>query len=194
MDVYVFGDSIAWGEADPDGGWASRLARFCRPRGCRLFNLSVPGDTTRDVRRRFPEEALARGASRGDLLVFAVGINDSKLVGGEPQVPPEEFRANFRLLLADARRITDKVACVGLTPVDERRADWGLTAFSDATIDRYDDALEGVCAEAGVDFIEVFDFFRFLGPQVLADGVHPDGYGHQKLFDLVRGFLADRHF
>ena len=81
--IFVFGDSIAYGAWDPAGGWVERLRQWVFSttrgdynRGTFLYNLSIVGETTADLRKRFPTELVARQPEPGDLIVFATGIND----------------------------------------------------------------------------------------------------------------------
>lgn len=194
MKIVVFGDSISWGAWDKQGGWVRRLKDFYRlERGKdhRLYNLSRGGETTSGLVRRFQQEAKWWGVGEGDLVVFAVGINDSRVGNGGNQVPLDQFRSNLHALLHQARRLGSDVVCVGLTPVDESRTARWDDPYLDREVDRYDTALEAVCRREEVHFVELFDYVKFLGPQALEDGLHPDGYGHRRIFELVKKALSD---
>jgi hypothetical protein len=65
--IFLFGDSIAYGAWDPEGGWVERLRQwlFVTTRdeynlGTFLYNLSIVGDTTTDLLKRFTTEIEAR--------------------------------------------------------------------------------------------------------------------------------------
>ncbi len=68
MRVLVFGDSIAQGFWDTEGGWVARLIReYLTLKGLNLntsqpdlFNLAVDGDTTDKIVYRFHAETMAR--------------------------------------------------------------------------------------------------------------------------------------
>src|SRR5690242_850929 len=84
LKIFIFGDSIAYGAWDPAGGWVERLrqsvfatTRGDYNRGTFLYNLSIVGETTAELRRRFPTELAARQPEPGDLIMFATGINDA---------------------------------------------------------------------------------------------------------------------
>ena len=85
--IFIFGDSIAYGAWDPAGGWVERLRQwlFVTTRdeynlGTFLYNLSVVGDTTTDLLKRFLPEIEARQS--GDMIFFAAGLNDAQFVDG----------------------------------------------------------------------------------------------------------------
>jgi len=91
IKIFIFGDSIAYGAWDPEGGWVERLrqsvfatTRGEYNRGTFLYNLSIVGETTAELRRRFPTEFATRQPEPGDLIVFATGINDAQFVNGQP--------------------------------------------------------------------------------------------------------------
>jgi lysophospholipase L1-like esterase len=80
--IFIFGDSIAYGAWDPAGGWVERLRQWLFVTtqgeynlGTFLYNLSIVGDTTADLLKRFTPEIEAR--QPGDMIFFAVGINDT---------------------------------------------------------------------------------------------------------------------
>jgi hypothetical protein len=74
--IFIFGDSIAYGAWDPEGGWVERLRQwlFVTTRdeynlGTFLYNLSIVGETTADLLKRFTTEIEAR--QPGDIIFFA---------------------------------------------------------------------------------------------------------------------------
>lgn len=61
--VSIWGDSITWGETDPDsGGWVARLRKFFdadEEHEISVYNLGVHGDTTADLIKRFKMPSVA---------------------------------------------------------------------------------------------------------------------------------------
>ena len=106
--IFIFGDSIAYGAWDPEGGWVERLRQwlFVTTRdnynlGTFLYNLSIVGDTTADLLRRFPTEIAAR--QHGYSSCLPPGINDAQSVNGRPMATPADVCTNVRALMRGAR-------------------------------------------------------------------------------------------
>lgn len=208
MIVFVFGDSIVWGSWDPEGGWVGRLRRFLMEREIEdesryfvTYNLGVPGDTTADLLGRFESETKARlREERQYLILFAVGTNDSaRLQDREPRTAPAEFKRNLVTLLDRGRKITDQIVFVGLTPVDETKTvpcPWNNELFyRNGSIQAYDVLIQEV-AQAGLcQFIDLAGTFSEVDVREhFEDGLHPDSWGHQRIFERVRDFLSERKF
>ncbi len=106
MNIYIFGDSIAWGANDYEkGGWAERLKSHYM-RNDVIYNLGVLSDNTEDLLKRIGAELAVR--EEADLIIFAIGINDSQYVAkkGNYRVNPDKFQANLLKLLNIARKAT----------------------------------------------------------------------------------------
>lgn len=81
----VFGDSIAYGALDAQGGWVARLRAYIDsltlddPNSYfRLFNLSIGGDSIEGLLKRFEYEAEQRLSEEANTtIIFAIGINDA---------------------------------------------------------------------------------------------------------------------
>lgn len=191
MNICVFGDSIAWGDADEEkGGWVDRLrAHYLALEGedyIDVYNLGIPGNTTEDLVKRFDSEA---GPRRPDVVVFAIGINDAKYIqsGNLPMVALEKFSENIAKLERSARFYANKVVFIGLTRVDESRTmPIGGNSFENESIARYDDALRDFCMRSGCLYIEMSDVVKL---EDLYEGLHPNARGHQKMFERVLSSL-----
>jgi lysophospholipase L1-like esterase len=200
--IFIFGDSIAYGAWDPEGGWVERLRRwlFATTRGdynlgTFLYNLSIVGETTADLRKRFTPECEAR--EHGDIIVFATGINDAQLVNGRQIATPAEVGANVRALIQRARACASLLCWVGLTPVDEARTTplaWMPDrAYRNATIAEIDAAIKETAAAEGIPYIELFHTWTTdrAYPQLLLDGIHPNAAGHERICARVKAFLME---
>lgn len=201
----MFGDSIAAGFYDTAGGWVTRLRILTNRQSlqdpahdCTVYNLSISGDTTEDVRKRFTAETKARLLDEELVILFAIGINDSYLTNGQPKVTEEKFRNNLHDLVAAAQRCASQVVLVGLTPVDEQKSQpvaWNEdVSYDNQRIERYDAILKEVAGASGAQFIDVLAVFRSRQYQeLLEDGVHPNTEGHGLLFEIVRDFLKSQN-
>ena len=178
MRICFFGDSFVNGTGDDDClGWPGRLCAEARVRGHDVthYNLGIRGDTSRDVARRWQQEAAVRLPVEHDgRLVFSFGVNDCVHEGGWPRVSEAVSLANARGILASARasRPTLMVGppCTGDMVLDER-------------VDRLSDRMEALCHELSVPFLPIIRSLRdvevWRREAKAGDGVHPnrDGYG-----------------
>lgn len=200
VNICVFGDSIAYGAWDDRGGWVDRLRAYLHAETLRscfqsyyfLYHLGIPGNTTADVLLRLPSEAKGR---EPHVIIFAIGINDSRWRKPDhvPHVEESLFRKNISELIRTARRFAPHIVFIGLTPVDESKTmpfDPGCY-FENERIGRYNSMIREIAADENVFFLEVSGA---LAPASdLADGLHPNRAGHEKLFILIRDFLTNKH-
>lgn len=191
--ICVFGDSIAWGAFDKEaGGWADRLKIALLPKGAQVYNLAVCGNTTEGVLRRMPAECIAR---HPDIVILAVGINDSQLMIqnmlGTPRIGNEAFRNNMRTLLIQGKRYAKHVIVVGLTPVDEKRVKivpWAPEkGYDNQRIQQFNTMTEELCKGLSIPFVSIFKFITIA--DVDEDGLHLNSSGHQKILKAVKRII-----
>lgn len=204
----IFGDSIVYGNWDPEGGgWVSRLRKFLDQKTASnsddyfaVYNLGVSGETTPDLLKRFNIECEARLLGLEDnesaVIIFAIGINDSQFIHSENNLrtPPEDFKENLRNLVKLAQKITPRIIFAGLTPVDETKTTptlWNTDkSYLNENIKKYNEVLKLVCKENNLLFIEIFEkLIEWNYKELLEDGLHPNAGGHQKIFGIVKDFL-----
>ncbi len=205
--ILVFGDSIAYGAWDTEGGWVARLRNYLDKKNLGdgatyyvVYNLGISGDTTREVLERFDAETKARAKeaeSPSDLIIiFAIGINDSGMLNAKDMVPPAEFKKSLERLLDRSRSLTSNVIFMGASLVDEEKThpvSWeaGLH-YDNASIERDNRIIEGVCAENRTMFIDVAKQFGSTYKNLLNDGVHPNSEGHKLIYRTVKSFLLKK--
>lgn len=204
--ICVFGDSIAYGAWDLDGGWVQRLKRFLSEKTLSepeswfiIYNLGISGDTTEEVLERIEPELNSRiREDEETIIIFAIGINDSQYIHDKNsvRVSPEKFKINLQSLINLAQKFTSKIIFVGLTPVNESKVDpipWDANiSYRNEYIQRYNDIIDSICKENRIHFIEIFDQWKNLNYNLLLeDGLHPNSKGHQKIFKTVRDFLIE---
>ncbi len=124
--ILIFGDSIAYGACDKEGGWVQRLRKFFDENyeDYLIYNLSISGDTTEELIKRFEFEAKQRLKEKDEtIIIFAIGINDSQFVHSKNKnrIALEKFKENLRKLIQLAKKFSSKIIFVGLTPVDETK-------------------------------------------------------------------------
>lgn len=192
MPTIVFiGDSITEGAADHErGGWTRRLAAWL-PDDWEAVHAGVGGDTIYLILDRLEQDALLY---KPDILVLAVGINDSRrYTAGRYEVTLEDFE---RGLAEFARRLAGnaaRVLIVGLTPLDEPRTlpiaeDLHYTQIA---ANDYDAALRRFAAQHGYGYVPLMPAFEQAGgaAQLTADGLHPTPAGHELIAQAVRAQL-----
>lgn len=196
MRFLVFGDSIAYGSWDSEGGWVDRVKIRAHKATVdangdtktQVVNLGVGGDTSTKLLARMDGEIKSRLSPSWPLgIIIAVGVNDSRTVDGVAEVPIEHYKQNVQEILTTAHRYTDKVFVVGLTPVNGATIELKGQIYSNERIAAYDEALRDVAGENNVIFVPLRDSFVDSGVRNLFsyDGIHPNDTGHKKILQQV---------
>ncbi len=207
--ILIFGDSIAYGAWDNEGGWADRLKTYFNRKviksRCELdymvYNLGISGDNSRFLKERFKFETKNRlydGEER--IFIFAIGINDTIFIKGKNNlvVSPDKFRANINKLIQLSLEFSARPVFVGLTPVDEEKTNpipWSKTGkcYKNEHIKKYDNTIKSVCAENKIDFVEIYrEFASGDYKKLLFDGLHPNSRGHEKIYEIISGYLGKK--
>lgn len=182
MEIGVWGDSITYGACDSEAlGWVGRLRKsFIKNDDTSVHNFGVCGDTTEGLLKRFQVEA---DAIKPDSIIFAIGINDSS----ENGIPLEKYEQNIRALVKLARKYTDKIYIIGSTKVDETIVGGNGWCFVNETIKAYNKFLKEFSESEGLTYVDVFDTLNISAD--LADGLHPNAQGYEKLFRIIQKFI-----
>jgi lysophospholipase L1-like esterase len=159
-------------------------------------HAGISGNTIRDILARLDADVLAHTP---DLVVLAVGINDSRhhpSLGGVKEVPLADYAKG----LEKFAELTDGVAVivVGLTPIDDARTspiEEDLVYTHQASLD-YDASLREFADKYGFPYIPITPLFESRGGAVelTNDGLHPTPAGHQLIADAVLAALLEGHF
>jgi lysophospholipase L1-like esterase len=200
-NILVFGDSIAAGMWDLEGGWVERLRKHLYKRVIEsnlveyheVHNLSVSGDTSEDIINRFENEMKARlWEDPQTLIIFQFGTNDSAILIdlNKNWVPENIFSKNIKKLSENAKYYSNKVFFIGLTPVDESKINpipWDKgKAYLKSEVEKYDNIIENFCKDNGLNYIKLYDKLTI---NELADGVHPNTMGHTIIYEKVNSLL-----
>lgn len=191
--ICIFGDSIVWGAHDPEnGGWVNLLRNYCERQDISVYNCGISGDNTDDLLKRFKSEA---GARKPDVVVFAIGINDSQYTGEREntRVSKDSFGANLEALIEQAKKFTDRILFVGLTPVEENKVmpiSWSdeNKNYDNININSFNSLIKKTAEKFNISFL---DIVSLLVAEELEDGLHPNSNGHKKMFERVRDFLLE---
>lgn len=165
--LFVFGDSITYGAIDREGGWANRLRKYLDGR------------------------MLDSGGK--EFFMLYIGINDSQYVNekGNHRVSPVDFEMNLKKLSEQAKSNgAVQIIFVGLTDVDESKTmpiPWAKEKYYDnESVRKYDDIIRAVCETNQLRFISMRGV---LTNADLADGLHPNTRGAEKMFNVVKESL-----
>ncbi len=198
MKVLVFGDSITQGMWDSRGGWVNRLREYYDKKQLEdnehndeptIFNLGVSGDTTKDLLKRFRYEASARDRYGSAAFVFSIGTNNAAEGDGRIQSTPEEYVADLKELVKQAKENSGKIMFVGLPPCDESRTTpvfWREVYYRNERISALDDAAQKFCNEEDIPFVSTRHLFIGREKELFEDGLHPNDEGHKLIFELGR--------
>lgn len=207
----IFGDSIVAGILDKKGGWPQRLREFIFRKTLRKFYgvpitdlvyiLGVNGDTTQGLLKRIYPEGKRRPKKNKEIItIISIGINDSSFAKKENRflIPEKEFRKNIKEIINKARKFSDKIIFVGTNPVDEKRVNPFIFSSKGKTyhnkrIKKYNEIVKQICKKEKIPFIDLFQkLIKLDYKKLLADGLHPNSKGHQKIFEIVKEFLIKK--
>ena len=200
LNIIVFGDSITQGFFDKEKcGWVNRLRLSLENDGSdnyySVFNLGISGEITGKLKSRFKSECLVRYDEEAiNIIIFAIGINDTQNIKGEYRVTVDEFRDNISSLINDAKEYTDNILFMGLTKVDESKVvplPWDHDkCYLNEKVTLFDKELSDICLCNKIDYLYLYDL---LNLDELFDGVHPNAIGHQKISDVVLEYLSKKY-
>lgn len=193
--ILCFGASITFGRgAVADKGWVSLLtdAFASKDKYNVVYNLGICGDGTADLLERMETECKARivrhrPGDRYDIII-SIGINDTRIIDGKPQLSQDAYRTNMLRILDIAKKYGDSVSFVGLTPVDEELTNpYEDTVLTNARIQEFDKVAQDCCKERAALFIPMFDLLMQHDlREILEDGLHPDEKGYSVMFDVIK--------
>lgn len=210
--ILIFGDSIAYGAWDHEGGWADKIKSLFHKQNLvmpdskiQVYNLGIGGDTSTTLLDRIESEIVARKSSDWPAyIVLAIGLNDVRTMAatGVRPISQDEFRENVGLIIDLAKKHADdadeitKVIVVGLTQVQHARTTFKRYTYSQTDVVAYDNILQSLAQDAGVSYCPLT---KFLHEAALPksgvyhhDGVHPNTNGHQLIFQDVIGAIKNQ--
>lgn len=143
------------------------------------------------VKNRFDFEFNTRKKEENEaIIIFSIGINDTQDINGKDRVTIEQFEDNIISLINKAKKYSNHIAFIGLSKVDETKVvpiPWNKEkSYFNKKIIKFDKKLEEVCNKNDIKYLKVYDL---LSLDELADGLHPNSIGHQKLCDEIIRFL-----
>ncbi len=187
MTIAIWGDSITYG--GPTEGWVGLLRKHLAEKDIEVYNRGICGDTSSDIVKRFSIEFYA---IEPDVVVFAVGANDSKYpeLQKSNKVSLAQYQKNMTELISLARARAKRVILVGFTNIDEAMLEKLVLAGERSSIFRvgeiksYDDSLKILAKREKIEFINMQGILNPLNH--LEDGIHPNLQGYQKMFEVIK--------
>ncbi|MBR9692727.1 hypothetical protein GOV07_02220 [Candidatus Woesearchaeota archaeon] len=197
--ILCFGASITYGRGEqPEHGWVGRLHEWFSPQDTynAVFNLGVSGQTIAELLERFETEAHARirlhRPNNSYTILISAGTNNARWVGKPKDkktlTTDEEFEEQVRTLLKKAKGMKAKLGYIGLTPIDEQRTipfD-DVSSFTNERVQEHNTMIKNICDELSIPFLDVFNL---LEPEHLADGLHPNSEGYDKIWKTIQQWL-----
>ena len=185
--ICIFGDSITWGSYDLEkGGWVERLkvdSMNSTEGETAVYNVGISGDKVGDVLRRFDAEMKARRTEVVQLIVLAIGINDSPH-GDYEGTDLGEFEQSFRNLIGMANDYSGKLIIVTPTNVDDFHPAQTYKKRKDLEIKKYVDIIIKITKENKLPLVDVFGLMTKEDLKI--DGLHPLASGHEKIYQEVK--------
>ena len=200
--IFVFGDSIAYGKWDREGGWVARVRRYIDEKynlasenNFQVYNLGVPGELAIELPERVKSELAIRLVDSEDevLVIFATGIKDSCPNNWRKgkQTPERDFKKALERLIKLSTDFNCEAVFIGLTPVNPQKSK-GLLLSNDE-VRKYDGFISEICKKSKVEKLELFDNLLALGfKDLLVDAAHPNSEGHKILGEKVIKFLSEK--
>lgn len=197
--IVVFGDSVAYGAWDSEGGWVDRLRRWAHrvtiesagETKLQVFNLGIGGDTSTGIARRIEAELAARQSASWPLaIIISYGANDECTTDGTIETDLETFQANTRRIIAAAQQCTDTLIFVGSPRLAEQVLNFKGREYSDERLAAYEAAQREIVEAAGIPFVEVRSLF-ITDDLYAFDRIHPNDAGHTVIFDAVKAKLSE---
>lgn len=172
--VLLMGDSLSAGYGLKTGeGWAWLLAEQLKPRGIKLINTAISGETTAGGAARLGK---ALSLHEPQLVIIQLGAND-----GLRGLPLEQAKTNLQKMIADSKNLGANVLLIGIKMPPNYGPDYAL-------------AFDQLYAElARVNQISLLPFL--LEPiakeraMFQADHLHPTAAAQPKLLAHVAGVL-----
>ena len=202
MQILAFGDSITHG-SHVSVGWADQLRSHLfdafhendldgYPR---MYNLGIPGETTRGLVQRFESETTARVWAKYGSMIFLIsyGTNDVARLGtsSEHVISIDHYESYLRQVLKKAQSQTDRIALLASPPVIEAKPNPNSKNRLNSDIEEYNSVLTRLAGEYGAELLDLYGDFEKRGAVKLLgeDGIHPNDAGHAAIFDTVKEYL-----
>ena len=175
----IVGDSIAYGYGDKEYfGWHNRLRKNNKFQNQIFFNISIPGQSSIEIIKRFKNEFLSRYNNEDIFnVIFAFGIKDALILSNNEE-HISIFEKNISNLISFTKNYTNNIYFIGLLCVDLKIR----TNYKKECIDKIDNTIKEICLKNNIKYI---DMSNVISLNDLIDGLHPNENGYQKISDYL---------
>ncbi|MEN7982152.1 MAG: SGNH/GDSL hydrolase family protein [Nanoarchaeota archaeon] len=193
IKIGVWGASTTYGAKDNElGGWVNRLRLYFsnNNQGILVNNCGVSGAIISEILDRFEIEAKHR---QPDIIIFSLGSNDgsSNEKEGKPKVSLEDFERYLQKLISKSKKFTKEVIFTDQFKIEDSKTNpvgWGEFYYKNSRIQEYNSIIEKICKQHNLTFISLQNVLDIK--EDLADGLHPNARGHEKIFKKVLPVVA----
>jgi lysophospholipase L1-like esterase len=211
--IVMFGDSTT-APRGPVKVYSQRVETALQSIGSSLtvHNAGVGGNTTTAALKRLQTDVLAH---KPRIVVMQFGINDSavdvwrKPPATQPRVSLETFLANYRAMIAAARKQGAKVILMTTNPLrwtSKTRELYGKPpykpdaedGFESAHLRAYNEAVRTLAKQLDAPLVDVHAAYpafaakhKLTLDQMLLDGMHPADAGHGLVAELLVPVIRD---
>ncbi|MCL2095162.1 SGNH/GDSL hydrolase family protein [Candidatus Saccharibacteria bacterium] len=194
--VLVFGDSLAYGAWDEEGGWVERLKRMAHRRTVesagefkmQVLNMGIGGDTSSKILARVEAEIAPRqSAGWTPCLIFSYGVNDERTQDGSSEISIAELEKNTKSIITIAKKYTDHIIFLEMPPIPSGAVIFKGKEYSDSRTAEYESKIKSVAKKLGADWLPAREKFEQAGLDSLYsyDNLHPNDRGHEILASIV---------
>lgn len=205
FSIICIGDSITYGRGEiPSKGWVGRLKEEFEDEMIHkgVYNLGIPGETTHSLKKRIKQEIEPRVWRRKEsdyyVAIIQIGGNDAKEIisPGNTTTKYQKFEENLQKCIDGIKDTVDSIILLGLGNIDETRTSpfEHNVFFSNQTLKQYNEIIKTVAYNNNVDFcdLQYFCVEKNQQKELLADGIHPNSQGYDKLYSLIKQCLIEK--
>jgi acyl-CoA thioesterase-1 len=195
MRVLVFGDSIAYGAWDTEGGWVERLKKKAHQttvesagnKKIQILNMGIGGDSSSKVLARMAAEIESRRSNSWPFVfVFTFGANDERSINNEAETALEQFEKNVQAIITLAKQYSDKILFVGIPPLSQPTIILKGQEYSDNRIQEYEEHMIKILESEKIPFVPIRNTFKQTADNLYSyDGLHPNNKGHELIANAV---------
>jgi lysophospholipase L1-like esterase len=208
--VFILGDSVAYGVGAAQAGWADLLKQWLFKQmyseggtgeTYELFNFAYPGGGIEFVLETQLKQMDAYRRDDKIIAVACTGGNNAKAVGDPHSFvsSPEEYKQLVTTLLDRLQQQADAViALPSLVVVDETKVCPKINPFTgkksfftNERIAQFNRMFQELCQAQDVSFV-------YTSPEgwaetcLYTDGLHPNQVGHQRLYDQIQPLVQQQ--
>lgn len=188
--IWVCGDSTVCNyyplNSSAQAGWAQMLPDYVSDSGWQVMNMATSGQCARGFVQGGQFDVIENNGQPGDIYIISIGINDTNAKNNTTEAQYQEMITDM------AKRAMNKGMRVILVKQQGRNGDCQRNPL--LTSRWYNNALDRVGAELGVEVVDLFNLWQNycltksaaeVNEMYMTDGLHPNRAGAAKLAELA---------